>query len=86
MLDRKIGSASFDINRPKRNPGDPVDAYFSADVETDGPIPGPFSMLSFALVYAGTFDGDRFVDRAHTSEFFTLSCVRYLRTFRSKRF
>lgn len=29
-----------------------VDVYFSADVETDGPIPGPFSILSFALVYA----------------------------------
>ncbi len=38
----------------------PVDVYFSADVETDGPIPGPFSMLSFALVVAGTFDGERF--------------------------
>src|ERR1700675_1042492 len=37
-----------------------VDAYFSADVETDGPIPGPFSMLSFALVYAGAFDGKHF--------------------------
>jgi hypothetical protein len=37
-----------------------VDAYFSADVETDGPIPGPFSMLSFAIVYAGSFDGKRF--------------------------
>lgn len=37
------------------------DAYFSADIETDGPIPGPFSMLSFALVYAGTFDGTRYV-------------------------
>lgn len=37
-----------------------VDAYFSADVETDGPIPGPFSMLSFALVYAGSFDGRSF--------------------------
>src|SRR5271168_5427966 len=36
------------------------DAYFSADVETDGPIPGPFSILSFALVYAGSFDGQRF--------------------------
>ena len=33
---------------------------FSADVETDGPIPGPFSMLSFAIVYAGSFDGKRF--------------------------
>lgn len=37
-----------------------VDVYFSADVETDGPIPGPFSILSFALVYAGTFDGKQF--------------------------
>ncbi len=37
-----------------------VDAYFSADVETDGPIPGPFSILSFGLVYAGTFDGQHF--------------------------
>jgi len=37
-----------------------VDVYFSADVETDGPIPGPFSILSFALVYAGTFDGQHF--------------------------
>lgn len=38
----------------------PTDAYFSADVETDGPIPGPYSMLSFALVFAGTFDGKSF--------------------------
>jgi Exonuclease len=37
------------------------DIYFSADIETDGPIPGPFSMLSFALVAAGTFDGVEFV-------------------------
>ncbi len=37
-----------------------VDVYFSADVETDGAIPGPFSMLSFALVVAGRFDGTRF--------------------------
>jgi hypothetical protein len=36
------------------------DAYFSADVETDGPIPGQYSMLSFALVYAGAFDGTTF--------------------------
>lgn len=35
----------------------PTDAYFSVDVETDGPIPGPYSMLSFAIVYAGSFDG-----------------------------
>ena len=42
-----------------------VDAYFSADVETDGPIPGPYSMLSFALVFVGTFDGETF-ERAET--------------------
>ena len=36
------------------------DVYFSADVETDGPIPGEFSMLSFALVYAGRYDGTSF--------------------------
>jgi hypothetical protein len=40
-------------------PGE-ADMYFSADVETDGPIPGPFSMLSFAIVYAGWFDGNAF--------------------------
>jgi hypothetical protein len=43
---------------PAMGPG--VDVYFSADIETDGPIPGPYSMLSFALVYAGAFDGDTF--------------------------
>ena len=37
-----------------------LDVYFSVDVETDGPIPGPYSLLSFALVYAGRFDGARF--------------------------
>ena len=38
-----------------------LDVYFSADVETDGCISGPFSMLSFALVYAGAYDGNKFV-------------------------
>ena len=33
------------------------DVYISADVETDGPIPGAFSMLSFALVEIGSYDG-----------------------------
>lgn len=37
-----------------------LDCYFSADVETDGPIPGPYSLLSFALVFAGSYDGRRF--------------------------
>lgn len=37
-----------------------VDVYFSADIETDGPIPGPYSMLAFGIVVAGTFDGKTF--------------------------
>jgi len=40
--------------------GRSVDIYISADIETDGPIPGPYSMLSFALVYAGSYDGRQF--------------------------
>lgn len=49
-------STSFCVKVPETN----VDVYFSADVETDGPIPGPYSILSFAIVYAGTFDGTSF--------------------------
>lgn len=37
-----------------------MDVYFSADVETDGPIPGRYSMLSIGIVRAGTFDGKTF--------------------------
>ena len=37
-----------------------ADIYFSADIEADGPIPGRYSMLSFALCVAGTYDGERF--------------------------
>lgn len=43
---------------PMQNPT--KDVYFSVDVETDGPIPGPYSMLSFALVLVGSFDGHTF--------------------------
>ena len=38
-----------------------MEVYFSADVETDGPIPGPYSMLSFAIVLAGYYDGEEFI-------------------------
>lgn len=48
----------------------PVDVYFSADVETDGPIPGPFSMLSFAIVFAGRFDGQRFERPSDLGQYF----------------
>lgn len=33
------------------------DLYISADVETDGPIPGSFSLLSFGLAAVGRYDG-----------------------------
>jgi hypothetical protein len=36
------------------------DLYISADIEADGPIPGPFSMLAFGLAVAGRFDGEKF--------------------------
>ena len=38
-----------------------ADVYVSCDVETDGPIPGPFSMLSFGMAVAGSFDGSAFL-------------------------
>ena len=60
MLDHRTFPRASDIDGKTRGLGRTVDAYFSADVETDGPIPGPFSMLSFALVYAGSFDGQCF--------------------------
>ncbi|MGN6814645.1 MAG: 3'-5' exoribonuclease domain-containing protein [Solirubrobacterales bacterium] len=37
-----------------------ADLYISADIEADGPIPGPFSMLAFGLAVAGRFDGQSF--------------------------
>lgn len=36
------------------------DVYISADVEADGPLPGPYSMLAFGLTVAGRFDGATF--------------------------
>lgn len=41
-------------------PSKDLDVYFSADIETDGPIPGDYSMLSFAVCVAGTYDGTIF--------------------------
>ncbi|MGW2564993.1 3'-5' exonuclease [Streptomyces sp. NPDC001537] len=34
--------------------------YISVDIEADGPIPGPYSMLSFGAAVAGTQDADGF--------------------------
>jgi 3' exoribonuclease, RNase T-like len=60
MLDLRANLMTLKRGSDERIVEPTGDVYFSADVETDGPIPGPFSMLSFALVHAGTFDGSRF--------------------------
>lgn len=65
-LDQDFGNCGRSVKRLETV----VDAYFSADVETDGPIPGPFSMLSFAIVYAGFFDGKNFVRPTHYDKIF----------------
>lgn len=57
LRDREMKTSPF---RSAETSPDVVDMYFSADVETDGPIPGPYSMLSFGLVLAGSFDGSNF--------------------------
>lgn len=46
------------------------DIYISADVEADGPIPGRYSMLSFGLAVAATFDGRSFQPRDPAAETF----------------
>ena len=41
--------------------GSNIDVYFSTDVEADGPIPGPYSMVSIGMAVCGTFDGAAFM-------------------------
>jgi hypothetical protein len=60
MLIRAENLQTEDNKHPRQLPEGTTDLYFSADVETDGPIPGPYSILSFAIVYAGSFDGRKF--------------------------
>jgi 3' exoribonuclease, RNase T-like len=36
------------------------EVYISIDIEADGPIPGPYSMLSFGLAVCARFDGKVF--------------------------
>jgi hypothetical protein len=35
-----------------------AETYFSVDVEADGPIPGPYSMISVGVAVAGRHDVD----------------------------
>lgn len=39
------------------------DLYFSGDVEADGPIPGPYSMVSLGVSCVASFDGVQFERR-----------------------
>ena len=55
-----LASAVEAANAREHSMQEPHDVYFSADIETDGPIPGRFSMLSFGLALAGRFDGQHF--------------------------
>ncbi len=59
-----IGAKNLDLQSDEKvvqsRQENAADVYFSADVETDGPSPGPYSILSFAIVRAGSFDGLQF--------------------------
>jgi hypothetical protein len=46
------------------------DLYISADIEADGPIPDPYSMLAFGFANAATFDGNVFEVREPTAATF----------------
>jgi 2-polyprenyl-6-methoxyphenol hydroxylase-like FAD-dependent oxidoreductase len=56
------GRAELDSAKPRFD-NEVKDIYISADIEADGPIPGPYSMLAFGLAVAGTFDGTTFEAR-----------------------
>ena len=49
---------------------DTSDVYFSVDIEADGPIPGPYSMLSMGIAVAGRYDGETFTPCDLTAETF----------------
>lgn len=47
-----------------------MDVFFSVDVETDGSVPGLYSILSLAIVRAGTYDGCTWVRPEKYDHFF----------------
>lgn len=46
------------------------DVYICCDIEADGPIPGPYSMLSLGMSVAGRFDGRTFTRADPAAETF----------------
>lgn len=49
-------------------PTERADLYLSLDIEADGPIPGPYSMLSVGLCVAGRYDGTAYERRDPTTQ------------------
>jgi hypothetical protein len=60
---------------------DPADLYISVDIEADGPIPGPYSMLALGLCVAGRFDGNTYERRNPTNETFYVELAPISTTF-----
>jgi DNA polymerase III epsilon subunit-like protein len=57
-------AAIDDYPAPEAESGPGVEVYFSVDLETDGPIPGEYSLLSIGACMIGSYDGTTFI-RAH---------------------
>ncbi|GLW97566.1 exonuclease [Microtetraspora sp. NBRC 16547] len=47
-----------------------AETYISVDIEADGPIPGPYSMVSFGMAVAGRMEGRTFEKRDPASATF----------------
>ena len=60
------------------------DAYISVDVETDGPIPGPYSMLSLGMAYCGRFDGRSLEITPHPTKTFYIELSPISDTFENE--
>ena len=60
------------------------DLYFSVDVETDGPVPGMFSMASIGVSCAASFDGERFERRDPRADTFYAELAPISETFNAE--
>lgn len=83
-LARDAQEAGNRAHSPSVRRSRPVDVYFSADIETDGPIPGPYSMLSFAIVCAGRYDGRRFSRPTNYDDVFQTTLKPISETFQAE--
>lgn len=63
---------------------DSADLYISVDIEADGPIPGPYSMLALGLCVAGRFDGTAYEPRDPSEQTLYLELAPISATFDEK--